>query len=243
MKTRVLFSLILILVSSEFYGQTKPPGYLGKRLVLKAGATTFFPVVGDIRKYQEEKIEEFASRPGFRPTFEIEYVISRKASITFLGDFIRMGSPLVYRAPGVSYEKLNGRMRGLAGGIGVKNYRMSAGALAPNGGYFGYGLKYSRCRYFGQDAPTSEEPLSHLYSFGDFYLWLGLGRNFMIADGFGLDLGLDINLPVTGLVHWHDNDYARYYQVERVIYDNGNPNYNLMSYMVFGIRGCLFFML
>ena len=191
-----IFSLCCILLcwaaGNTAFAQV--PGYMGKRFLVH---------------YDPQMMYAFmvANHFDFYHNFSVEYVTSLKHSVNFRYGFAKLKDEYdfeqsVYASNGYQYtEDANSDIyhKVHTFTLHVKFYSKKRGYLAPTGPYTAIGFSFLHSKAVADEIVSAE---GEVYSEGDafltdnnFALYLGKGRQFIIADRVILNMGAQLAVP------------------------------------------------
>ena len=210
-------SCLLLLNSGKLTGQV--PGYLGKRLYVRADLSAT-PAVsyptpnnnGVAGLYGEAK-PSFALSTRFG--MQAGYAISRKNALTFGVDYLKTGAvvdkiitPSPFASPGSEdYAKhyLFYNLTGITAELGYQKYNQKKGAIAPMGRYLSYLLSATFLngnivdKLTTGDRTTIHAPLGIDAHYIQYAVSMEWGKNTIVADRFVLNTAFKLRLALDPL--------------------------------------------
>jgi hypothetical protein len=151
----ILIVLSLTIFQSSLFSQV--PGYLGKRIYVKANLSSMLALSNPSasNSYLFSASKPFGKKSGsigFNNVFNIDigYALSRRKAIVGNIGYLKTGVVSSAYTPSLSpiatersdFHLLFYHVTGLTVGIGLQNFRLSQGAIAPFGNYGGWSLNY-----------------------------------------------------------------------------------------------------
>ena len=207
---RLLF-LLGVLCLSSVGGQAQPPGYLGKRLFVKAHFMASRSIEGPTATKRDIDLNG-KSVTNKRFGGQLGYALSRKHLLTFGIDRLSTGiefqaSTLSANAPTANgpfdYHDLYYRINGLTTSLGMRWFNATKGGLAPMGAYqglsleltFGKGKLLEQTTTFSGSAADGSRPLGidpkHTY----LAFAYEFGYNYVLFDRMLVGLAAQLSLP------------------------------------------------
>jgi hypothetical protein len=226
----IITIISLILSQSALVAQV--PGYLGKRLFVKANVSTMLALSNPsaTNSYllggQNSSIAKSGTL-GFNNVYNVDmgYVLSRRKAVVGNLGYLKTGVYSKAFTPSLSPVRTQGNdehdlfynITGLTVGVGIQNFRLSKGAIAPFGNYNSWSLNYylysgdildKRTRYaddIGRHAKLGVDPKMF-----DLVLGFEWGHNAILFDKVVLSFGYKINLSYQWLSYKlkSDNEFS-----------------------------------
>jgi hypothetical protein len=192
MKPLSIVVLALLMATASLVASAQPPGYMGRRTILKAGVSLL-----PANQYHYGGPYNWSGKLGFyfnhTEAIGIEHVTSRRSSVSITADLTRMG----YKFEHLS-ERGRNHITSYGFGLMYKGYPFLQGSyISPVGPYFGMGYRYLYVRqHWVPDATGLIEKQLYNISASSFSFMYGYSQ--IIGDRVMLDLGLkfSFSMPV-----------------------------------------------
>lgn len=217
------FLFLLIILSGLHSAIAQAPGYMGKRITIGADLHSFLAFVGPTannrgsnRFYDGSNESDFSVGVNWRVGGSVGYVLSRNTQLLLFGDYLKTGvahEAYLYTNNGfggsnTDYFTVFHQMTGLTGGVGMRKYSLSKGALAPMGRYWGLSLLATQLRAnVTKTGEVSANPSVIGKKLGldgakvmNLSLGYEIGYSYIISDNLQFNIGVKTILLLTGQI-------------------------------------------